>query len=256
MSSPIWMQCAEKSNQRPLDLSGERFVDDQFVLSTRRLVDSLAEQAVLEEMLEKSKPPIPTGAEFEGLDPFLSTPFRYPPLEYGSRFGSRIERGLWYGSVDIQTALAEVAFYRFLFLEQTKANLGLITVSFTSLAAKIKTSRGMDLGLPPFDKFRKQITSRTSYRETQRLGRTMRSAGVKTFVYPSARDPRQTGNNVALFTPKAFAKKVPISYEYWNCIFSKLSVEFVCKEPYKYPPFLFSRIDFLVQGKIVTPSPE
>ena len=45
----------------------------------------------------------------------LATPFRYPPLPYGSRFGSRFEPSLFYGARSASTALAESAYYRFVF---------------------------------------------------------------------------------------------------------------------------------------------
>jgi hypothetical protein len=40
-----------------------------------------------------------------------------------TRFGSRSERGLWYGSERLPTAFAEVAYYRILVLEGTAAPL-------------------------------------------------------------------------------------------------------------------------------------
>ncbi|MCV6615090.1 MAG: RES family NAD+ phosphorylase [Cellvibrionaceae bacterium] len=39
----------------------------------------------------------------------MSTPFRYPPLAYGSRFGSTLERGIFYASQELATAFAESA---------------------------------------------------------------------------------------------------------------------------------------------------
>ena len=39
-------------------------------------------------------------------DTLLSTPFRYPPLPYGSRFGRRHEHGIYYGSKRLDTNLA------------------------------------------------------------------------------------------------------------------------------------------------------
>ena len=59
-------------------------------IATRKLVDSLAEQELLEKLLEGAKPPAP-GARVHYL---LSTPFRYPPLPHGSRFGRATERGI------------------------------------------------------------------------------------------------------------------------------------------------------------------
>src|SRR5690625_4094619 len=88
-------------------------VESQEQVATSRLVASLARQAVLEELLEASKPPVPL--EVTGLGYLLATPFRYPPLRHGSRFGSRDEPSLFYGSRGLPPLLAEVAYYRFVF---------------------------------------------------------------------------------------------------------------------------------------------
>ena len=45
------------------------------MVSTLKLVDTLAEQALLEDILEESKPPVPP--ECRHLHYLLSTPFRY-----------------------------------------------------------------------------------------------------------------------------------------------------------------------------------
>src|SRR3954470_13516480 len=114
MSSTIWTQCAGPS--RLGDYSSEvwRVVENQHDTSTRKLVDSLEEHAVLEAILDREKPRVPPDcAEAHYL---LSTPFRYPPLRYGSRFGTVSQRSIWYGGEELETALGETAFYRFWFL--------------------------------------------------------------------------------------------------------------------------------------------
>ena len=121
MSQSIWTQCAGRFS--PLSGSFRRVVESQVVNSTRKLLDSDAEQAVLEDLLDRhAKLPVPAG--FEDLHYLLYTPFRHPPLRNGSRFGTRQERGILYGSSDLPTAFAEVAYYRLLFLEGTTADLG------------------------------------------------------------------------------------------------------------------------------------
>lgn len=56
-------------------------VESQEQVATLQLVDTLEEQALLEELLESSKPPVP--ADAEPLHYLLKTPFRYPPLRWG-----------------------------------------------------------------------------------------------------------------------------------------------------------------------------
>jgi len=118
MSSSIWTRCAGDSEIRPLHNSPWRVVEAQHQVSTRKLVDSAEEQALLEDLIDRVKPPDATGGRLHYL---LFTPFRYPPLAHGSRFGGRHERGIWYGSVERRSAFAEVAYYRLLFLEGTQA---------------------------------------------------------------------------------------------------------------------------------------
>ena len=107
MSSSIWTRCAGDSEIRRLQLAAWRVVESQHQVSTRKLVDSNEEQALLEDLIDGVKPRDITGGKLHYL---LSTPFRYPPLKHGSRFGHRHERGIWYGSTERRTAFAEVAY--------------------------------------------------------------------------------------------------------------------------------------------------
>src|SRR6478672_10673303 len=116
MSSSIWTRCAGDSEIRRLQLTASRVVESQHQVSTRKLVDSNEEQALLEELIDGVKPLDVTNGKLHYL---LSTPFRYPPLRHGSRFGRRHERGIWYGSLTRRPAFAEVSYYRLLFLEGT-----------------------------------------------------------------------------------------------------------------------------------------
>src|SRR5262249_2227948 len=109
-----------RSNLRALSGRAWRVVESQHLFATRKLGDSAEGQAVLEELIEEAKPP--AGAT-RGLHWLLFTPFRYPPLRHGSRFGTRRERGIWYGSRGQSTAFAEKAYYLLLFLEGTAADL-------------------------------------------------------------------------------------------------------------------------------------
>ena len=142
MSSSIWTRCAGDSELRPLRLTSRRVVEAQHQVATRKLVDSADEQALLEELIERAKPPDATGGRQHYL---LFTPFRYPPLRHGSRFGGRHERGIWYGSEDRRTALWEVAYYRLLFLDGTRAELGTVMTQLTAFTVRMRTLRGIDL---------------------------------------------------------------------------------------------------------------
>jgi hypothetical protein len=249
MSSSIWTRCAGASEIRRLQLTAWRVVESQHKVSTRKLVDSNEEQALLEEMIDRVKPPDITGGKLHYL---LSTPFRYPPLAHGSRFGRRHERGIWYGSTDRRTAFAEVAYYRLLFLEGTRASLGTVTTPLTAFSASVRTAKGVDLIAAPFDAHRRAIASPTRYTSSQALGTAMRDAGVGAFRYPSARDDNG-GINVGAFIPSVFGRAMPKSFETWYCAASRERVEVAKDDYFKREEFAFPRSQFLVQGALPVP---
>ena len=100
--------------ERPAAGGAWRAVEAQHIASTRRLVDSNEEQAVLEELLEESKPRMP--ASTVGLHYLLATPFRYPPWHRGSRFRSPAEPGVFYAAEERRTACAELGYWRWRFV--------------------------------------------------------------------------------------------------------------------------------------------
>ena len=253
MAQGLWKRCGAAANLRRLTGKAWRVVEGQHVISTRKLVDSREEQELLEELIEERKPPLPDEPAFEGLHYLLATPFRYPPLRHGSRFGSRNERALWYGSTRLRTALAETAYYRLLFLEGTSAELGPLVLELSAFRAPYRTQRGVDLCRKPFDGHRSTLASPERYVETQRLGAEMRKAGVEGFRYPSARDAAG-GINVGLFSPRAFASKLPEPPEGWSAVFTRAAVEFVKKDFFSSSAFRFPREQFEVDGHLPAPA--
>jgi hypothetical protein len=224
-------------------------VEAQHQVSTRKLVDSAEEQALLEDLIEGVKPPDATGGRLHYL---LFTPFRYPPLRHGSRFGPRTERGIWYGSEERRTAFTEVAYYRLLFLEGTAATLGAVSTQLTAFTVRMRTLRGVDLVSPPFDAHRKAIASPTKYTASQALGSAMREAGVELFRAPSARDPE--GVNVGALTPAVFGAAKPHGFETWHCTAERERVELTRGDFSKRETHAFARAQFLVGGKLPSPA--
>ena len=88
MSSPIWTPAALSSERRALSGTCWRVVEAQHKVSTLKLVDTLAEQALLEGLIELSKPPVPP--ECRHLHYLLTTPFRYGSTYY------IYDNGYWY----------------------------------------------------------------------------------------------------------------------------------------------------------------
>ncbi|HEX2253799.1 MAG TPA: RES family NAD+ phosphorylase [Thermoanaerobaculia bacterium] len=229
-------------------------VEGQHVVSTRKLVDTDAEQQVLEELIDGAKPPLPPEEEFAGLHYLLATPFRYPPLPYGSRFGTRAERGIWYGAESRRTAFAESAYYRLLFLEGTEADLDPVMVDVSAFTARVGSAAAVDLAAGRFAPFVGEISSPVSYEASQRLGGDLRAAGVELFRYRSARDA-EAGACFGLFTPRAFARPRPTAPETWYCVATRDSVEFSVRDLLRrHASFRFPREQFLVAGKLPAPA--
>ncbi|MGQ0642943.1 MAG: RES family NAD+ phosphorylase [Gemmatimonadaceae bacterium] len=250
MSSNIWTQCAGDSEIRALRLVPWRAVEAQHQLSTRKLVGSAQEQQLLEELIDRAKPQDLTSGKLHYL---LTTPFRYPPLRWGSRFGTKHERGIWYGSESRGAMFAEVAYYRLVFLEGTRADLGTLTTTLTVFRAAVRSKHGVDLTSPPFASCQKTIASPVSYSETQALGRAMRESGVELIRYPSARDP-QGRTNVAAFSPAVFGRSKPRDFETWYCTATKVLVELAKRDYFGRDALAFLRRDFLVDGTLPRPA--
>ena len=141
----IWSLCDGQFKPEPLQHETIRVVESQEQIATNRLVDNFAEQDVLEHMLESSKPDLRTHSHT--LHYLLATPFRYPPLQYGSRFGTRYEPSLFYGSHSLTTALAETSYYRFLFwhgMADTPPSSKFVT-QHTIYGVKYATESGLKL---------------------------------------------------------------------------------------------------------------
>jgi hypothetical protein len=197
---------------RPSSGKPWRVVEAQHRVPTMRLVDTLGEQRVLEDMLEASKPPVP--GEARALHYLLSTPFRYSaPPPAGSRFRGIGDAGVWYGADVVESALAEVAYWRLRFLADSPATPDLLPVPHTAFRASVAGST-IALMHPPFDRQRRQWEDPTSYVATQALARVAREAGLAVIRYRSVRDPEHRAA-VAVLTPKAFRKSEPLEQRTW-----------------------------------------
>ena len=217
-----------------------RVVESQEQIATKTIVDTIEEQSILEEMLEATKPSLARGGD-EQLHYLLSTPFRYPPLEWGSRFGSRTEPSLFYGSQQMTTALYETAYYRFIFwmgMEIPPSKN--LTTQHTMFRVGYRTKYGVKLHRAPYSAYKELIQSPKDYQATQQLGTALRDAGVEAFEYCSARD-LEHGINVALFNSTPFIAKDPQERSRWICETDGEQVVFINEqnEWYQYPISLF-----------------
>jgi hypothetical protein len=206
-------------------------VEAQHLVSTLKVVDSLPEQALLEEELEGTKPPVPP--ECRHLHYLLATPFRY-----GSVYpaGSRFRRpgrtsGVFYASENPQTSVAELAFHRLLFFAASpETKIPSNASEFTMFSVAFRTARGLDLTVLPLSRDRAAWTHPTEYGPCQALADTARQSDMEAIRYESARDPDR-GGNIALLTCRAFGAKAPQSRQTWRLRISPLGVQALCEFP-------------------------
>lgn len=242
-----WTPAIVLAQAGPRELDVWRVIEAQHHISTRKLVDSLEEQALLEALVEDVKPPATALAD--GLHFLLWTPFRYPPLRYGSRFGRRDERGIWYGACDRASALAERAYYKLLFLDGCP-ELAPLQTTETAFQATFAATRFVDLSARPFGLEEALISSPASYAVSQPLGSTMRAGGVEAFAFVSAR-ARPRGLNVGLFEPVFTG--APFGLETWTCLTTLEGVELSHLIAGQHA---FPRSQFLRKGRLPRPGLE
>ena len=222
----MWTVTALASEARPAKGVIWRVVEDQYRASTRKLVDTLEEHDLLEALLDQDKPPYPV--EAEGLHYLLKTPFRYhPPPPFGSRFRRPAAgNGIFYGSEDIRTALAELAYWRLKFFRDAPAAvLPRQEERLTVFSTRYATERQLDLTRAPLNKDRQRWINPEDYSDTQALADRAREAEIEVIRYQSVRDTQQ-GANVALLTPTVFVGKKPVTQQTWFLYLAAAEINF------------------------------
>lgn len=247
----LWSACEPDLPVEPLAGELLRIVESQHRVATLSLVDNLAEQALLEDLLEQAKPPLAPGSE--GLHYLLATPFRYPPLRHGSRFGRPFEPGIFYGARRLRTLLAEAAYYRFVFWTgmAEPPPSGRLRTQHNVFRARFRGERGVRLQQPPCAAHEAVLRDPVDYRPAQRLGSALRSARVDAFEFVSARDSER-GLNVALFRPDALVSREPLGLSRWLCETTGGQVTFAPEATLALYHFPLSA--FLVAGKLPLPA--
>jgi RES domain len=143
-------------------------------------VDSVGERELLEDLIETTKPPMPP--ECRGLHDLLSTPFRYGAVyPTGSRFRrAGLTEGIFYASEKLETAVAEMAFYRLLFFaESPNTPWPTNPAEYTAFATAYSTRKAIDLTRGQYRAFAAQWTHPSDYTHSQALAETARAAKVE-----------------------------------------------------------------------------
>ena len=227
-----------------------RLVETQEFAATSALVDDLDEQFLLEQMLDDVKPVYRPGTEH--MHYLLKTPFRYPPLKHGSRFGTRLMPSFFYASGQIATALSEVAYYRFIFLDDMQiAYSGTLRTQHLLFSISVESPQNIDLSSPYFDKIKSNLTDPQDYQFCQKIGKwAVQEQHVDSIKYWSARC--KSGTNLAVYDPNCIVSQGPENQQYWLCQSQNRKISFT--QPGGHLPKSFSRAQFLVDGELPRPA--
>jgi hypothetical protein len=230
MSSPISTPRARASDARPYEGEVWRLVEAQHRISTLKLVDTPEEQKILEDLIDGTKPPLPP--EALGLHYLLATPFRYAPYPHGSRFrAAGATPGVFYASEEVETAIAEMAFYRYLFFAAApETALPRNATEYTAFSVRIGTARMLDLTAKPLSGAKAVWTHPTNYEPCQAFAASARTLGAELLRYQSVRDPMARAN-VAVLTCRAFASKRPVRLQSWRLRIGRNGASAICEAP-------------------------
>jgi hypothetical protein len=242
MSEAVWDDAWFATSIAARQVQAWRGVEAQHVVATMRLVDTLDEQALLETLLERSKPPLPAAASKGAKAPrasqptanvpvtierqhyLLTTPFRYRP-QHGSRFRRAGTLGVWYGAETLQTACAEVGYWRWRFLMDSAGlqNQELLT-EHSFFQAQID-GQAIDLTAKPWRAARKHWVAPMNYQHTQALAQAARTRGVQWLRYASV---RQVGGHCAVVLEVAALTAINLpSQQTWHCRTTRTGVRMV-----------------------------
>ena len=176
-----------------------------------RLVDTAAEQALLEQLLETSKPPLPEGAGARGY--LLTTPFRYVS-PWPSRFRPAGHAGVWYGAEQVATACAEVGYWRWRFLTDSDGLRDqVLLVEFTVFVARV-VGQSIDLTAPPWSRSRALWLDPVDYTACHAVAAAARERGIQWIRYASVRDLSH-GPCGAVFDVAALSLPRPAKQQTW-----------------------------------------
>lgn len=230
MSSSIWT--ASELSSRAIRLSGSfwRVVEAQHYVSTMKLTDTLEEQAILEELIEETKPSVPP--DCVGLHFLLMTPFRYSRRNpWGSRFRKpNADAGVFYAAEHPETAMAETVFHRLSFFADSPQTPWPQNASeYTAFSVDVQSERALDLIVLSAGWVR-DILDPVDYEAGQALSEKAREGRIELIRYPSVRDPDHRAN-LAVLTPAAFAKPEPTGRQTWRIYLDANGARAICEAP-------------------------
>jgi hypothetical protein len=247
MSYLTWTADALKSNFKSLKGSCWRLVEAQHRISTLKLVDTREEQERLEDILEETKPPFPP--ELKSHHFLLFTPFRYEPYVLGSRFCRHGQKqGVFYASENIETAMAETAFYRFLFFKESPDTPIPDNASeYTAFTVKYETDKAVDLTVESLVRNNSEWTMKDNYKPCQFLADEARKVSAEIIHSFSVRCAKK-GKNISLISWRAFRSREPERTQTWKMSIKSKEIVAICDFPQQ--SVSFSRTEFEADPRI------
>jgi hypothetical protein len=191
-----------------------RMVEAQHRISTNRLAANSDDQALLEQLVDQAKPPLPAAARH--LHYLLATPFRYGYAR-ASRFRRARQRpGIFYASETIATAVAETAYWRLLFFSRSPGfKPPSNTVEHSAFTVPLRLTRALDLTAAPFAADGAAWMDPIDYTACQDFADHARRIDTQLIRYASVRDPAHLAN-LALLDPSGFASATPTVAQTWH----------------------------------------
>jgi hypothetical protein len=189
-----------------------RGVEAQHVVSTMRLADNSAEQRVLEELLEASKPALPAAAA--GRHYLVFTPFRYlSPV--ATRFRRAHDPGVWYGGEELETACGELAYWKWRFLMDSEGlRESALHTEHTFFLAAVR-GRCADLTAAPWKAALRAWAHKTDFSQCQALADEARKRDVAWIRYTAVRVAK--GVCGAALEPESLSLREPFEQQTWAC---------------------------------------
>ncbi len=207
----MWTPCELASEAAAYRRRVIRIVEAQHRISTNRLADRTADQALLEALADEVKPQLPEAAR--RLPWLLASPFRYG-LGRPSRFrATDVVPGIFYASEDIETAVTEAAHWRLVAFSRSPGFQRPRTPTpMSAFSVSVDAPVALDLMSGRFAVHEAKWTDPIDYAATQGLAAQARQGGIQAIRAPSAR--RRGGINLAIFDP-ATLRPPPKPHSSW-----------------------------------------
>lgn len=211
MSSNIWTPRDIAAEARPWRGVLWRMAELQHVASTMKLVDTRADQDVLDALLARSEIP---GLEGYPIGGNLRTLFKQSPLPTGSRLQTRLDPGALVGADSQIAACAELGYWRWRFIDDSLGLAAIDPAPFRPVEIDI-AARAIDMRVPAFDSQGQRRLYPKRPLATRAFARAARESRIDALLY---RPPHHegTGTCIALLSPSAIASpRIRTQPEVW-----------------------------------------